>query len=378
MSVVSSAETVTPSTASEAAGFLLQAAHDRTRVTPVGCRSRLHLATDPSRLIALSCCGLTTGFAHHAGDLVATVPAGLSLSAANASLASQGQWIPLDPLAGSHTTIGGLVAMNDSGPRRHGYGSPRDLIIGIEVALANGTVAHGGGRVVKNVAGYDLGRLFCGSRGSLGLITAVTFKLAPLPRASRTVVAHYASAADAARAALVLARSALTPSCLEVVAPEPRLLVRFESTASSADRMAEHTRALLAGASRADIVRDENERAVWERHHATFEVAPRVDKLVALPMRVPDLLEELTRLADVTALSARPAVGVVDIVTNGPRPHPALARVTSTLEAHVDVVRGDPHDPLTVEPPRSTAGVMRAVKQQFDPAGILAWPWEPR
>ena len=106
------------------------------------------------------------------------------------------------------------------------------LIIGIQVALTSGTVAHSGGRVVKNVAGYDLGRLFCGSLGSLGLITSVTFKLAPIAPASRTVVARFARAADAVAAAIELAAAvSLTPSALDVIAPEPRLLVRHRDTA---------------------------------------------------------------------------------------------------------------------------------------------------
>ena len=90
------------------------------------------------------------------------------------------------PARADRATIGGIVATNDSGPRRHRYGTPRDLIIGIEMALADGRVAKAGGRVVKNVAGYDLSRLLCGSFGSLAVITSATFKLSPLPPASRT------------------------------------------------------------------------------------------------------------------------------------------------------------------------------------------------
>ena len=122
---------------------------------------------------------LTAGVDHVAGDLVATLPAGATLEAVNDVLRREGQWLPLDPPRASRATIGGIVATNDSGPRRHRFGAPRDLIIGIEIALADGRTAKAGGRVVKNVAGYDLSRLLCGSLGSLAVVTSATFKLSP-------------------------------------------------------------------------------------------------------------------------------------------------------------------------------------------------------
>ena len=132
----------------------------------------------------LSTLGLNAPVDHVAGDLVATVPAGASLDAVNDVLRRERQWLPLDPACSNRATIGGIIATNDSGPRRHRYGTPRDLIIGIEIALADGRIAKAGGRVVKNVAGYDLSKLLCGSLGSLAVITSATFKLAPLPPAS--------------------------------------------------------------------------------------------------------------------------------------------------------------------------------------------------
>ena len=125
---------------------------------------------------------------HRPGDLIATIPAGATLAAVNELLGREHQWLPLDPQVSPDATIGGIVATNDSGPRRQRYGTPRDLIIGVEMALADGRTAKAGGRVVKNVAGYDLSRLLCGSFGSLAVMTSATFKLAPLPAASRTVV----------------------------------------------------------------------------------------------------------------------------------------------------------------------------------------------
>src|SRR5262249_48256512 len=126
--------------------------------------------------------------AHRHGDLTATIQAGATLTDVNHTLGQHRQWIPLDAPWPDRATIGGIVATNDSGPRRHRDGAPRDLIIGIEIVLADGTAAKAGGIVVKNVAGYDVSRLMTGSFGSLAVIVGATFKLYPVPPASRTVV----------------------------------------------------------------------------------------------------------------------------------------------------------------------------------------------
>ena len=136
----------------------------------------------------LSTARLSGPIDHCAGDLTVTAPAGARLAAVNRLLAAERQWLALDPLASDRATIGGIVATSDSGPRRQRHGTPKDLIIGVEMALADGRLAKAGGRVVKNVAGYDLARLLCGSFGCLAVITSATFKLAPLAPASRTVV----------------------------------------------------------------------------------------------------------------------------------------------------------------------------------------------
>src|SRR5581483_280423 len=105
--------------------------------------------------------------------------AGAALDDVNRRLAAHNQWLPLDPPWSARATIGGIVSTNDSGPRRHRYGAPRDLIIGVEFARADGTLAKAGGIVVKNVAGYDLSRLFTGAFGALAVLVSATFKLYP-------------------------------------------------------------------------------------------------------------------------------------------------------------------------------------------------------
>jgi hypothetical protein len=127
--------------------------------------------------------GLSSLVEHSPEDMTATVEAGMSFTAFQQILASQGQWLPIDPPLPEATTIRDLLDHNISGPRRCGYGTVRDYVIGIKVALANGEVIRSGGKVVKNVAGYDLAKLFIGAKGTLGVIVEVTFKLRPKPEA---------------------------------------------------------------------------------------------------------------------------------------------------------------------------------------------------
>ena len=159
---------------------------------------------------------------HEAGDLTCTVEAEIRLSALQEALAPHGQMLALDPPG--DPTVGACLAANLSGPRRHRYGTMRDLVIGVTVVLPDGTVANAGGKVVKNVAGYDLGKLFCGSEGRLGRIVRLSLRLHPVPEATATVVAP----TDPGLALAVL-RSTLVPSAVDVHWPQ-RLALLFEGS----------------------------------------------------------------------------------------------------------------------------------------------------
>jgi FAD/FMN-containing dehydrogenase len=170
---------------------------------------------------------------HEPGDLTAIVEAGLRLSELQAALEPHGQMLALDPPG--DPTIGACLAADLSGPRRHRYGAMRDLVIGVTVVLADGTVASSGGKVVKNVAGYDLGKLFSGSRGRLGLIARVALRLHARPAASATVVVE----TDDPRAAWSeLHRSQLVPSAVDLLPPN-RLAVLFEGAEAAVTRQVE-------------------------------------------------------------------------------------------------------------------------------------------
>jgi FAD/FMN-containing dehydrogenase len=161
---------------------------------------------------------------HAPGDLTCIVEPGLRLSALQARLAAHGQMLALDPPG--DPTIGECVDGNLSGPRRHRYGAPRDLVIGTTLRLADGAVASSGGKVVKNVAGYDLGKLVCGARGAFGELVRVALRLHPRPAAEATLTVPLDDAADAARRVRLLLASQLVPSAMDILvsgSPQRRL-----------------------------------------------------------------------------------------------------------------------------------------------------------
>ncbi len=163
--------------------------HKQT-VIPFGNTSQLSVGPAPQSYdIALGTTRVARIVAHEAGDMTVTVEAGATLAAVNERLAGAGQHLPLDPPLPSRVTIGGLIAADQWGPSRASHGKVRDLLIGITVALQDGRLVHGGGRVVKNVAGYDLMKLFTGSWGTLGVVLEATFKVRPLPAAASLFMA---------------------------------------------------------------------------------------------------------------------------------------------------------------------------------------------
>ena len=219
-----------PASTQECADLLRAATALRLAVIPRGTGSRMHWGYPPQRAdLVLDTAGLDQVVEHAAGDLVATVQAGVSLERLAEALGAAGQRLALDPhshpTAGSvgadppaatRGTVGGVLASGAAGPLRLRYGTGRDLLIGITVVRADGTVAKSGGKVVKNVAGYDLGKLFAGSRGTLGLITQATFRLHPVPAETAFVSARCAAAVDACQVLASALESPAAPVAAEI------------------------------------------------------------------------------------------------------------------------------------------------------------------
>jgi glycolate oxidase FAD binding subunit len=238
----------------------------------------------PGGDVEVSLAGLDRVLAHEAGDLTVTVEAGIRLSALRARLAPHGQELALDPPG--DPTIGGCLAGDLSGPRRHRFGAPRDLLLGVTLVLADGTVANAGGTVVKNVAGYDLGKLVCGSAGRYAAIARASLRLHPLPTAAASVAIAVDEPGEAARLARALARSALIPTAADLEWPG-RLLLRFEGGEHGVAAQVAHAADLLGARPIDDAVWDEV-RAYQASQQGRLSFAP--GSLAELLAREPSAL----------------------------------------------------------------------------------------
>ena len=212
--------TVSPASAEEISETLKLASSERWTVMPAGGMmwfiSTANLIVSTTRLNQI--------IEHEPADLIAIAEAGVRLTDFNAKLAENGQWLPLDPPDDGRATLGGVVATGIGGPQQFGYGRPRGSVIGMKVVLADGSMIKAGGRVVKNVAGYDMCKLFTGSYGSLGIITELNFKLRPRPAREATVIVS-GSVEDLRKSARVILEARLFPVASEIVSEE--LFVRF-------------------------------------------------------------------------------------------------------------------------------------------------------
>jgi len=187
-----------PETVEEVAEVMRLASREDAAVIPWGGGTAMSLGNIPRRYdIALCLSRLNQVVEHEPADLTATIQAGKSLADLQHHLAESSQFLALDPPSGQEATIGGILAVNASGPSRHACGTARDLILGIRAVQADGRIIKAGGRVVKNVAGYDLSRLFIGSLGTLGIMVEAAFRLAPVPTTERTAVVFFPSAREA-------------------------------------------------------------------------------------------------------------------------------------------------------------------------------------
>jgi glycolate oxidase FAD binding subunit len=320
--------------------------------------------------------------AHEHADLTTTVEAGATLEEVNGALARHGQWLPIDA-AGDGSTIGGAIATNDSGPVRHRFGTPRDLLIGIRLATTDGRLVKAGGNVVKNVAGYDLGKLITGSFGTLAAIVSATFKLLPLPAASHTVSASIADRDAVARTLAAISDSQLEPLALELQAQAGRtpyrILARFATSPAAAVAQAAQARTLIGAG---EIITGEEEVAIWRRYQARASAsAGTVIRMNWLPATLPHVLalfEDLGRGNGSVELVARAAVGAGLIRIDGGIDWQASIvsrlRASVDLVQHVTIIDAPPgvKQQIDVWGPLGAAGtISAAVKRAMDPAGIL-------
>ena len=215
---VAPAALVFPGSVEEVSAVLAACSQAGAAVVPWGGGSSMGLGAVPRKVdVVLGLARLNRVIDHEPGDMTSTVQAGMVLRAYQAQLGRHGQFLSLDPPADSLATIGGILAANASGPRRLRYGTARDLLIGERIVHADGTVTKGGAKVVKNVTGYDMNKLYVGSLGTLGVIVEATFRLYPIPPAERTWVTSFPVADRAREAVAKILDSPLVPSAVELL-----------------------------------------------------------------------------------------------------------------------------------------------------------------
>ena len=319
--------------------------------------------------------------AHRHGDLTTTVQAGMTLRDLNAALNAERQWLPIDH-AFDEATIGGIVATNDAGPSRHRNGTPRDLVIGITLALTDGRLVKAGGTVVKNVAGYDLGKLVSGSHGTLAGIVDVTFKLVPVPQSSATLVVWYADSTRLARDAAALDASQIEPAAFDIRVEDGerpyQLKLRIATSPAARDAQIAAARALISGDGA--VLTDVAERATWAAQLDTMSEGDATVRFGWLPARLPQVLTllEQMRSADgvgVTFTGRVLGAGVARLTGEVAALAAAIGRLRGSADVgNVVLLRGSHDLKERVDvwgPGLASDRVARAVKKTLDPMGIL-------
>jgi glycolate oxidase FAD binding subunit len=372
-----------PGSTEEVAAVLRVAAEQGLAVVPRGAGTKLTWGRPPERAdLVLDVSGISGVVDHAAGDLIVEVHAGTPLAEVQATVAGAGQRLLLDdPVGGS--TVGGALATNLSGPGRVAGGTARDLLIGVTLVRADGVVAKSGGRVVKNVAGYDLGKLVIGSSGTLGVVTRAVFRLHPLAPARRVVRVAVDSPGDADRLTQAVVHGQVVPAAVELDWPAEgpgELAVLLEGTDRGVEARAAGTVALLGGGA----VPGEELPDGWGR----FPWAGASDRPLAVKATfalsgLPAVLRAARPGAGGTAVALRGSAGAGVLYGTVPADAPveAAAAAVDRLRAACTaaggalvVLDGPPATTAALDPwgPVPALALMRRVKEQFDPDRRLA------
>jgi glycolate oxidase FAD binding subunit len=384
---------IPPSTAREVAEALKRASDERLSIVIRGAGTKLDWGRPAARIdVMLDMRRLNRVLAHAHGDLTATVEAGATLRDVNDTLSRLGQGLPLDPPFADEATIGGILATNDSGPLRHRYGAPRDLILGVQLATTDGVLSKAGGQVVKNVAGYDLSKLITGSFGSLAAIVSATFKLSPIPEASKTMRVTVADEGALAQAVRSVMASQLEPIAFEVHVrstqstlsnvsansgdPAFNVLLRFASLPMAvAAQVAGASEALKGLATSINVVDGYAERTLWRAHAAQlWERAGAIVRASWLPASIAAVLGELPAGAEMIGRAGIGA-GLVRIDGDDSEQARVIGRLRhSPHVGNVVVMRGSAGLKALVDvwgPQGDRQRLLSTMKRAFDPNGVL-------
>jgi len=407
-------KTLAPASIGEVAEMVRLAGKQGTALYPIGGQTAQQLGLTPRREgWGLSMTQLNRVVDYPARDMTITVEAGITLDALAKTLATERQRLPIDVPFPERATLGGVVATNASGPRRYGCGTIRDYVIGISAVDGRGVAFKGGGRVVKNVAGYDFCKLLTGSFGTLAVITQVTLKVKPIPEASAFLAIDLPQSSDPAHDTVepylaALVNSAVTPTAIELLTgpawrddsalgPIPsetstRLLVGLEGTKVEVDWMLDtlarewegHAGWIAAGRPRPRRVAEGETTGLWQRltRFAVEGESPLVIEAGLPPSRVVPFVREIRVIDPQASIQSHAGDGVVIVrfanftaddiskVLVG-----QLQSLAGQAGGHVVVLRKGIEGAWTRRAvwdiPGAALAAMQAVKSQFDPLGIL-------
>jgi glycolate oxidase FAD binding subunit len=403
---------VFPGTVQEISEILALADKEGVGVIPRGSGTKMYLGGIPKRVdLVLSLTRLNQILEYEAADLTVMTQAGITLADLQSTLAQRGQFLALDPPFASKATIGGILSTNSSGPCRLLYGTARDLVIGIKVVHPGGMVTKGGGKVVKNVAGYDMNKLYIGALGTLGVIVEANFKLRPLPRMEKSLWAAFPSLSTAFEAVTRIFKSELNPAFLELFNPSAGALlsqvIQIQTpennfiVAMGADEVPEAVERQVtqaerfckeSGATDTLILAGEVERKLRGAIREFFTLVTTHThttlgcKVSTLPKTVEELFQMVDRMEKryevPVLLQAHAGNGIVYIYFSRPET-PVETFVKIIEELRTSVVNSGGNLVVELAPiglkerievwgdPGSSFRLMRGIKAQFDPHNIL-------
>lgn len=383
---------VEPSTIADLQTILTEASAVDVSVVPVGGGTHMGAGNVPAAYdVALSLGRLDRVVEYEPADLVVTVEAGVRLVDLQELLSTQRQFLPLDPPCDPAATIGGLIAANAYGPLRHAFGTARDWLIGIRVVHADGSLSKSGGRVVKNVTGYDMHKLYVGSLGSLGVIAEVTLKVAPQPQMESPIAIACRSAAHGSELLLAAHDAGLALHALELLSPPAAHAVLDQPTWCLLARVAGGPGAVARTLREIEVASSATGTAVetlvgdsaWQAWSSAFRPNHLALRVSVSPSLVGDAMQMLDRrLAGAGAhLSATVTAGIIRAnmaPSRNTRPAAIVGIVREVASRYSGSVVVDAAPPLLKRgidvfgPLRSDYPIMKRLKDEFDPKRTLA------
>lgn len=374
---------VTPQSQAQLAAVIAAANENKWRILTCGSTSKIGWGGLASNIdIVISTEHINKIIEHAVGDLTVTVEAGMKFAQLQAVLTKTNQFLALDPTAANSATIGGIVATSDTNSLRQRYGGVRDQLLGITFVRADGQIVKAGGRVVKNVAGYDLMKLFTGSYGTLGVITQVTFRLYPMQSASKTVVLTGESNA-VQKAADILRGSALTPTQADLISTKLvsqldlgkglGLVVRFESIVQSVEEQS--NRLLEVGKElglQGGVYSTSDEIELWQRLQHQIHIDGETRAIVCKIGVMPTAISEVLNQAEVGFVHMSSGLGMLRFASE--KGVEAMRLLCQKYSGFLSVLEA----PTAIKQQIDLWGyggnaleLMRQIKQQFDPKDIL-------